>query len=47
MAPVNALLDALPPALREVLLLGVVDRLARPHPDTTKAVTPGTGDRLS
>jgi hypothetical protein len=30
MAPVNALLDALPTALREVLLLGVVDRLARP-----------------
>ena len=30
MAPVNALLDALPPALREVLLLGVVDRLTRP-----------------
>ena len=30
MAPVNALLDALPPPLREVLLLGVVDRLARP-----------------
>jgi sphinganine-1-phosphate aldolase len=32
MAPVNALLDALPPELREVLLLGVVDRLARPTP---------------
>ncbi|MBW8730404.1 MAG: aspartate aminotransferase family protein, partial [Terrabacter sp.] len=32
MAPVNALLDELPPALREVLLLGVVDRLARPTP---------------
>jgi hypothetical protein len=30
MAPLNALLDALPPALREALLLGVVDRLARP-----------------
>ena len=30
MAGVNALLDALPPGLREVLLLGVVDRLARP-----------------
>ncbi|KRB47337.1 aminotransferase class V-fold PLP-dependent enzyme [Terrabacter sp. Root181] len=33
MAPVNALLDALPTALREVLLLGVVDRLARPTGD--------------
>ncbi len=32
MAPVNALLDALPPALREALLLGVLDRLARPTP---------------
>ncbi|WP_345506037.1 pyridoxal phosphate-dependent decarboxylase family protein [Terrabacter aeriphilus] len=32
MAPVNALLDALPPELREALLLGVVDRLARPTP---------------
>jgi len=32
MAPVNALLDELAPALREVLLLGVVDRLARPTP---------------
>ena len=30
MAPVNALLDVLPPALREALLLGVIDRLARP-----------------
>ena len=30
MAPVNALLDAAPPALREVLLLGVLDRLSRP-----------------
>ena len=30
MAPVNALLDALEPPLREALLLGVVDRLARP-----------------
>jgi hypothetical protein len=30
MAPVNALLDLLPPALREALLLGVIDRLARP-----------------
>jgi glutamate/tyrosine decarboxylase-like PLP-dependent enzyme len=30
MAPVNALLDALPPGLREALLLGVIDRLARP-----------------
>jgi glutamate/tyrosine decarboxylase-like PLP-dependent enzyme len=30
MAPVNALLDALPPALREALLLGFVDRLTRP-----------------
>lgn len=30
MAPLNALLDALPPATREALLLGVVDRLARP-----------------
>ena len=29
MAPLNALLDALPP-LREALLLGVIDRLARP-----------------
>jgi sphinganine-1-phosphate aldolase len=30
MAPLNAMLDALPPELREVLLLGVVDRLVRP-----------------
>jgi glutamate/tyrosine decarboxylase-like PLP-dependent enzyme len=30
MAPVNALLDALPPDLREALLLGVIDRLVRP-----------------
>ena len=30
MAPVNALLDVVPPALREALLLGVIDRLARP-----------------
>ena len=30
MAPVNALLDASPPALREALLLGVLDRLSRP-----------------
>ena len=30
MAPVNALLDALPPELREVLLLGVIDRLLGP-----------------
>ena len=30
MAPLNALLDALPSALREALLLGVIDRLARP-----------------
>ena len=30
MAPLNALLDAIPPAVREVLLLGVIDRLARP-----------------
>ena len=30
MASVNVLLDALSPELREVLLLGVVDRLARP-----------------
>ena len=30
MAPLNALLDALPPVLREALLLGVIDRLARP-----------------
>ena len=30
MAPVNALLDACPPALREALLLGVLDRLSRP-----------------
>ena len=30
MASVNALLDALPTGLREALLLGVVDRLARP-----------------
>ena len=32
MAPVNALLDACPPALREALLLGVLDRLSRPTP---------------
>jgi sphinganine-1-phosphate aldolase len=30
MAPVNALLDACPPALREALLIGVLDRLSRP-----------------
>ena len=30
MAPLNAMLDALSPELREVLLLGVVDRLVRP-----------------
>ena len=30
MAPVNALLDACPPSLREALLLGVLDRLSRP-----------------
>ena len=30
MAPLNALLDAIPPAVREVLLLGVIDRLTRP-----------------
>ena len=30
MAPVNALLDRCPPPLREALLLGVLDRLARP-----------------
>jgi hypothetical protein len=30
MAPINALLDALPPELREALLLGVIDRLTRP-----------------
>ena len=32
MAPVNALLDACPPALREALLIGVLDRLSRPTP---------------
>jgi hypothetical protein len=32
MAPVNALLDACPTALREALLIGVLDRLARPTP---------------
>lgn len=32
MAPVNALLDACPTALREALLLGVLDRLSRPTP---------------
>ena len=32
MAGVNALLDACPPALREALLLGVLDRLSRPTP---------------
>ncbi|MBM6402402.1 pyridoxal phosphate-dependent decarboxylase family protein [Phycicoccus sonneratiae] len=30
MAPVNALLDACPPRLREALLVGVLDRLSRP-----------------
>jgi hypothetical protein len=30
MAPVNALLDACPPAVREALLLGVLDRMGRP-----------------
>ena len=34
MAPVNALLDACPPPLREALLLGVLDRLSRPTPAT-------------
>jgi sphinganine-1-phosphate aldolase len=29
---VNALLDACPPALREALLVGVLDRLSRPTP---------------
>ncbi|KRE60177.1 aminotransferase class V-fold PLP-dependent enzyme [Nostocoides sp. Soil756] len=32
MAPVNALLDACPPAVREALLLRVLDRLSRPTP---------------
>jgi sphinganine-1-phosphate aldolase len=32
MAPVNGLLDACPPGLREALLLGVLDRLSRPTP---------------
>ena len=32
LAPVNALLDACPPPLREALLLGVLDRLSRPTP---------------
>lgn len=32
MASVNALLDALPPDLREALLVGVIDRLTRPTP---------------
>ena len=32
MAPVNALLDACPTALREALLIGVLDRLSRPTP---------------
>ncbi|HEX5969110.1 MAG TPA: aspartate aminotransferase family protein, partial [Intrasporangium sp.] len=32
MAPINALLDALPPEFREALLLGVIDRLTRPSP---------------
>ena len=32
MAPVNALLDRCPPALREALLLAVLDRLSRPSP---------------
>lgn len=32
MAPVNALLDATPPALREALLIAVLDRLAVPTP---------------
>jgi glutamate/tyrosine decarboxylase-like PLP-dependent enzyme len=32
MAPVNALLDACPPRLREALLVGVLDRLSRPTP---------------
>ncbi len=33
MAPVNALLDACPTALREALLIGVLDRLSRPTRD--------------
>ena len=37
MAPVNALLDACPTALREALLLGVLDRLSRPHRDPEAA----------
>ncbi len=32
MAPVNALLDAAPPPLREALLLAFLDRLSRPSP---------------
>ena len=32
MAGVNALLDPCPPALREALLVGVLDRLSRPTP---------------
>ncbi|MGW5240497.1 pyridoxal phosphate-dependent decarboxylase family protein [Monashia sp. NPDC004114] len=39
MAPVNALLDVLPPALREALLLGVIDRLARPSDGTATPTT--------
>ncbi|CAA9299534.1 MAG: hypothetical protein AVDCRST_MAG48-1207, partial [uncultured Friedmanniella sp.] len=30
MAPVNAVLDAAPPALREALLVGYLDRVSRP-----------------
>lgn len=33
LAPLNALLDAARPSLREALLLGVLDRLLRPTPD--------------
>jgi hypothetical protein len=33
MAPVNALLDVAPPALREALLLAFLDRLSRPTRD--------------
>ncbi len=32
MAPINALLDVCPPALREALLIGVLDLLSRPTP---------------
>ena len=48
MAPVNALLDACPPALREALLLGVLDRLSRPtaRPEQPPSACPSPRRRI-